>query len=885
MTTLRTELNNYIKKNKVLKNGFRFYLLIMVINGVTSGFLGMPDINSIASFDGISNINNGFSVLERSFMLLTTTVMMLPFFGQIYYSKITDKKNASFYSIVSNSRKDKIAKKKESVVAKIASSYLLKALKLYSATNVTIIGILLLTTIFATLGGGAVLATLAILVPTLIALSLIKSILQSATVLLYKGKLLSSLKDSLGITRALTNDQDEIKRSTVELFLRKSKSNFKSRKIVENAVTQLTSIKNITTDDNSLKNTLKHMLYQEQLQRARSLYLNPSQSIDLSSIKLANILPDGSDKAHFLKEIATSVDQQLEKSPLLGLDKMSKDFDKEKAKKILQTIHIFRKLIMSGHIDLAALKEKNINIGQTKDIVLDNDINKKLGLAEADDNSDVLNAVKAEIAEEIYLEKYANTNGIYYKDNHELQQKLQQGRFSIRTALELEKYINKYESSAAKSFYKTIASYLGFSNAIVNGMLTSAVTSVILQGILPYIIGISITNPIIILGIMLLTFIAGFMSSFIMTKPSMEKIGDSKDKDIIKSTIIANDNKMTAYETAVTAIVAFAAIGLSMLSSLKVYSLLIGVFSPMAAVIASIIIFIIGFIAISSLFQDNMNKSLLGSIRKKEFLQLYFPDENIKQEKLAKKHINEIILSGAIGISCSLMIWNILPQIVFAATLGIFAALLTNIIMIALTSNYYKSNNAIFNQAQERAAILVTFLYNGCLFISITSGIIAIIGSSPLAISLAMFIAAGVAILYSNFMWQSATNPSLLQEPLVDDSNNRQKDISKNNIIFNTFGYSAIFATALVTILLSVAPMIPLVPLCVIAVSSSLMYGFYVYSIHADVNDITQARIFVQDEDRQYKASEDIDKNISKKEPKEQPKIWQCISICLSFDK
>ena len=83
--TLSDALNAEIATTQKRKYAWVLFAFVAIANGFTSGLMGFPDLNAIASVDGIASTS--FPLVERIFMM-TASYYDAAFFQQLFKSNV-----------------------------------------------------------------------------------------------------------------------------------------------------------------------------------------------------------------------------------------------------------------------------------------------------------------------------------------------------------------------------------------------------------------------------------------------------------------------------------------------------------------------------------------------------------------------------------------------------------------------------------------------------------------------------------------------------------------------------------------------------------------------------------------------------------------------------
>jgi len=766
------DLNAAIKKDietsKKTKSFWYISIIIAVANGFTTGLLGFPDIGAIASVDGISHNIYAFKLSERIFMMVSTSLIMLPFFQQLFQPLVYDKVNLGI------DERNKEIRDNSALGAKIEKSKKNGALFYVKLIGYIISSAALSITIFATINYG-----LALLPFMLFALATTLTLWVLATNITTNRVKLQAGKDALEEKAEETSNESNsiIKNKTIHGFIIRTKAidsfkrRTKTKALIRSAISELTKIKHQSPSQEQVNDALFSIIYQAQLQRLRKAIKLGNGDIEKMTIThmCSYIKGDISPISNLYKQLQT-IDALVEDSPLykfeLEMEKESQDIQKQ----VLKDVALFRRyIIATGSL-----------IGDTNDDKTEEDrlLNGFLsGFNEIeserlkDNGGKSLHAIKAEIAEERRL----------YKDNldREFSIQLMQKRLNNRIDAEVYNHLDKVNNSS--NFFAKTGNVLGCLNALVNAAITAAVSSKIVLSILPIIFGISFTNPIAIAAIVGATCIAGFASSYNMTRPSIIRVFAKADRSQAKNKILGPDkNQKTEYFLNIA--VAIGALGLGVLSGMQVYSILL-VYLPPFALAAALVVGITSFIAVYSLLSDYSRATLEKFQKKAAFLQEYFPEEKEKSSAMDAIYRNEFMLSLVLGIATAMIVWPLIHQIVTAIVIGTCVMLFSGVLLGKTSEDQYNKPDVSRLNLIYQSGLTVTLLHSVCLLISVALGIYSIpmLSGTFIGSILAVAIGSTVAVLYFPSVWNTATSPDINFKTSIIDVKEAINNLSDDN--------------------------------------------------------------------------------------------------------
>ncbi|MEE3003405.1 MAG: hypothetical protein VX335_03540 [Pseudomonadota bacterium] len=739
---LSQALNHDIKTVDRKRSGWLVFLIIAVANGLTTGFLGFPDIGSIASVDNITNLSSGFSITDKVFMMAGTTLMMLPFFKQLFSAKVNEKVN-----IDNSSKRNEIIEDAESNASSIRG-------KLKNSPTLFLIdalGIALICGIF-----GATISLLinhgAIILPIMIMSQIVSIILYTNTKTFVRSILKNSLASEHKINKNIKSNDSEhennhsiLKRYLLNIKINSYKSSFKTKKIIRESIEELKILQFTQPSKIEIENSLFNSIYNKQISRYRSSIILGASDITLNQMQIAHMHSRISDKNHALSKLyqkLSGIDKVVEKSPLVRFQQvLHKEGNSDDLKEVLRVVSAFR----------AYLIDENIIINQNYNESV-SELLKKLDLKVDENNKFIKDAILAEISEEKQILDLSLSDAQNFT--------AMQTRFEERNELELETLL-KLENRGNNGIFAIIGNVIGTLNALVNGAITAAVIGKLIITLIPIIFGVSISSPLAIYAILGISCIAGFVSSFNITRKSIIKVFAKNDKDLISREILTK-SKIKQNNIYLKLAITIGAIGLGVLSGLQVYSILTAYLASVAFY-SAIVVGVTTVFAVYSLFSDYAINSIAKSKAKENFVATYFKNESKKMQSMSNIYMLEFILSLTLGVAVAIGVWAVFPHIVVVSMLGI-ATTFFSWQLIALTSNdHYKKEKILKLNFISKAGICITLLYTMCLMISVSCGIFSLGIFSINSINLLFSIGVGiiVASLYFPFVWNTATSPEL----------------------------------------------------------------------------------------------------------------------------
>jgi len=403
-------------------------------------------------------------------------------------------------------------------------------------------------------------------------------------------------------------------------------------------------------------------------------------------------------------------------------------------------------------------------------------------------------AINAEIAEE---KRVANTSL-----SREMQLQAMYNRVIARSDAETKRLQETTHNPQPWWKFAYLGNALGVINAFVNAAINGAVSGKIILLILPVVFGLSITNPILLYSIVGATCIAGFTSSFLITRQSIVGVFRKIDEENNRTRLIKRPVKTISTAWWLTPMVAIAASGLGILSGMQVYYILL-IYLPGMALAASITVGTISLIAIFALFVDYARASIDKYKKSEDFLQEYFPAEAHKAEAVNTIYRQEMIVSLATGIATGLLLWQWFPQhIVMVSVVGL-ASFCATWMLIGTTSNdlYQKKGINRLNMV-AKSGFSITLLYCICLMVAVALGIcsIPLLSGNMIGTLVALSISTIVASLYFPYVWNSATSPDImLQVPVIDakdpSSTDKAPFIARHPLIISLAISSVLFTS------------------------------------------------------------------------------------------
>lgn len=762
-------LQHDIKTKKRTKNGWYIFIVVALINGITTGFLGFPDIGDIASVDNISNLTSGFSLYDKIFMMVSTSLMMWPFFQQIFAGKVYEKVQQDAY----NKREEIINDPDNFLRQGIKHS---KALFIYDIISTIIVTAVIGSALGIAIQYGTALISFFIVV-TLVSLSLLK---------IGRDFLKSYVKNNIATEHYKEQKpKDKTKVFLANTQLSRFKSHSKTKSIIRQAISEIKFIQHTHPNQEEVYNALFNSIYEVQLQRYRMAILKGNSETTLEHMSITNMARKHT-TSHLSKLYMNlaGIDNIVASSPLLVLQKKIYDVyekDSDKYKNLLKEISSFR----------ASIINKGIVIKPETTVTK---------LVEGITDPLLIDAIIAEIEEE---------KGLYSKDHDDhFAFKLMQRRFENRNNFEFNMLL-ELEQHNEKSAYFWVGNIIGTLNALVNGAITAAVVGKLIMFLFPILFGFTISNPITLGIIFASTAIVGFYSSFSLTRKSMVRVFKKMEYEAKKDKVVINSNMKNNNYALKTAIIV-AAIGLGLLSGLQVYMLL-GLYYHTAAIYAGVIVCIASMFAIYSLFTDYANAQIKNLEEKDNFIATYFPKENEKNKVINKVYSWNYALSLIIGVAVATLIHVIYPHIIVCCTLGMFAVFLSGYTINTVTNDQYKKPNVHKLNMYAKSGACITMLYSGCLMASVASGIfkLSIISFMPANLMFAVAIGLIVAALYFPYVWNTATAPEInFTDTIIDigKNDNQDKSLLSENITLITFLFSLIIC---VSIFFTISTFIP----------------------------------------------------------------------------
>ena len=334
-------------------------------------------------------------------------------------------------------------------------------------------------------------------------------------------------------------------------------------------------------------------------------------------------------------------------------------------------------------------------------------------------------ALEAEIAEEQYLHNQF-FNGEDTQCNH-----IQIDRFAAHTATENTWILSNY---TLNKWYGWVGEAAGTFNAVINAAITAAVTATMIQALIPLVFGLTITNPLVTGIILLCAAVAGFTSSYTLTRTSivsnLKKLGRTKlEKQILKQT------KQTSLNDRLIEIVSIiGGIGLGVLSGLQVQSLVLIYLGTNMAIAAGLIVGAATFLAVYSLFYEYNKAAYANDQKNTRYLATFFPDEHINHQKIQRIKWHERIVGISAALLTGLLVMVNTGTIVVASTTAIGALYLTKLVLAkySLRGIYKKPKQTLRNLLAE-SGLTLTIVHATCLCISVSLGMASVLGTSVLS--------------------------------------------------------------------------------------------------------------------------------------------------------
>lgn len=762
--TFSDALNKEISTTEQRKKSWLIFAFIAAANGFTSGLMGFPDLNALGHLDGLALNQFWFSVTERVFMMVASGFMMLPFFQQLFKSNVYQT-----YHERSLIRSQQIRKK----------SPLGQALEksknqggLYTANLFLISGI---TTIISYIISAVILHHV-INIP-LIALSFMGIILIHQVAIYgikrhIKKQVSAATLHSFNST--LSYEEATVK---VETAIARFVSQKRTETIIRKAILQLKSIKFAKPSEEELRSALIKTIYAAQLERFRTQI---SQGGKLSPCSIEYVKQRyalGSDY-HTILDNISSVDSMVMQSPLLKFEAAmlmaSKREEKIDKATLYQDLQDFRQWAVDNQSMISGIKANPFPDRE---------------LSEWSEK-----AIEAEIAEE---KRVDNTSL-----SREMRLQAMYNRVIARSDAETKRLQETTHNPQPWWKFAYLGNALGVINAFVNAAINGAVSGKIILLILPVVFGLSITNPILLYSIVGATCIAGFTSSFLITRQSIVGVFRKIDEENNRTRLIKRPVKTISTAWWLTPMVAIAASGLGILSGMQVYYILL-IYLPGMALVASVTVGTISLIAIFALFVDYARASIDKYKKAEDFLQEYFPAEAHKAEAVNTIYRQEMIVSLAAGIATGLLLWQWFPQhIVMVSVVGL-ASFCATWMLIGTTSNdlYQKKGINRLNMV-AKSGFSITLLYCICLMVAVALGIcsIPLLSGNMIGTLVALSISTIVASLYFPYVWNSATSPDImLQVPVIDakdpSSTDKAPFIARHPLIISLAISSVLFTS------------------------------------------------------------------------------------------
>jgi hypothetical protein len=746
---LTNALNSETKTTNRLKSGWYIYVIIAIVNGLTTGFIGFPDIGDIASVDNISNITSGFSIFDKLFMMISTSFMMWPFFQQIFISKVNDKVNVEIH-------------KKRELIVNNKNNTLRMGLKdssvlfIYDIISIIILSSLIGVSLGVSLKYGTALISFFII-----------STLASLVILKYSRELVKTyVKNNIEKKYDSNSNDKYLLNVKVPLPIKKIMSKYKSdnetKSIIRSAINELKIIKHSHPTQEEINQALFYSIYHKQLDRVRAAIGNGTYNYHMSITSLAS--RNKKSDNYQLYAILSKIDEAIDNSELVKVARIIKqaknNHDDIKEDVILNEISQFRaKILKDGTI----ISSREVIIK-----LLEND--SSIGI--------IYELKKAELFEELDLYNANLSN----KQNYKLMKK----RFNDRNNFELDKLIANEKREEGYIFI-WFGNILGGLNAIVNGIITAAVVGKLLVILMPILIGTTITNPLILWTTFAAVAGVGCYTSFSITRESMIKVFSKIDREIIKDTIVEktkDDNNRILLRIAVI----IGSMGLATLSGLQVFNILhlyIGNF----ALYAAISVATTTLIAVYSLFSDYAEVTLVKKAKNELYIEAFFQNEHNKNNVLNKIYNWNFIISVFIGIATATTLQMIYPHIVVSCTIGIFSTFFSGLVISNTTNDQYKKENINKLNTISKAGLCITLLYTGCLMASVSSAIfkLYIISYAPANIFLAITVGLIVAALYFPYVWNTATSTENNFTDTIIEIKSSNSEIEESTLKKNSF--------------------------------------------------------------------------------------------------
>jgi hypothetical protein len=738
---LSDALNKEITTTTRRKKTWVIFALIAAANGFTSGLMGFPDLNVIAHMDGMPINHFWFSLTERICMMIASGFMMLPFFQQLFKSNVYQTYHERSLSRTQEIRKNSALGKALANSQKAGSLYMAS---LFLASSLAIITSYVISSIVLH----------HILNMPLIALCFAGVILihQIATYTIkryIKKQVSAATLHTFDITLSHKEAKEKVATAIARFVSQK-----RTETIIRKAILQLRSIKFVKPSEEELRHALIKTIYAAQLERFRTQI---SQGGKLSPCRIEYLKQQyASDSDYYtILDHIRSVDSMVMQSPLLQFEaemlmasKREEQIDKAT---LYQDLHNFRQWA----VDNAVMISEATTYLSTQGDKLSKWSRK---------------AIEAEIAEEKRLDNQ--------KSPIATRQKAMLNRCIARSDAETARL--QAIQAAKQPWWKFayLGNTLGIMNAVVNAIINGAVSGKIILLILPVVFGLSITNPILLYTIISATCIAGFTSSFLITRQSIVGVFRKIDEKNIRNRLIKKPLSLATSSWWLTPLVAVAATGLGILSGMQVYYILM-IYLPGFALAASLIVGAISFIAIFSLFLDYARASLDQQQKTQDFLEIHFPAESQKAQAAHKIYRQELIASVAASIAIGLLLWQWFPQHIVMVSLVALASFCATWILIGTGSNdlYQKSGINRLNMI-AKWGFSITLLYCICLMMAVSLGIysIPLLSGNMVGTLVALSVSTIVAGLYFPYVWNTATSPDInLPVSIIDTADTDSK--------------------------------------------------------------------------------------------------------------
>lgn len=796
--TLSDALNAEIATTQKRKYAWVLFAFVAIANGFTSGLMGFPDLNAIASVDGIASTS--FPLVERIFMMTASCLMMLPFFQQLFKSNVYQNYHQRSLNRMQEIRKNsKLGKELEKSQRQ---------------------GLLLWADCFCI-----------VIISSIIAYTITAAIIHSAInipsiALLLVGVLLVHRIATHLIKRKIKNASNKINLNKKhEQMVLAFASRKRTENIIKQAIHKLKLLQFVKPTDEQLIDALKREIYPVQLERYRS-QVNQKMWLH-SSIYYLKSKYDKNDPYHkFILNNIHKLDRFIAASPLLKFEiEMQKGKDADK-KVIYQSLQHFRQW---------AIDNKQII---KKDTACETLLTEFLQKHSADISDEFSKkAIIAEIEEE---KSFKSWNPDLEHLETEVQLQAMKNRMIARSDAETARLEETADHNSSWFKFAHFGNVLGVINALVNAAITGAVSGKIILFILPIVFGISITNPIIISAIVGAACIAGFSSSFLITRQSIIKVFKKIDDYKMRRRLIANPIKKEAMPWWLTPLVALSAIGLGVLSGIQVYYILM-IYMPSIAVPAGIFVGAISVVAVFSLFLDYTSALVDKHKKTQAFLQEHFPEEAKKSQVTSAIYRNEIIVSLVVSIAIGVLLWQSFPLHIVMVSMVSLASFCATWLFIGTTSNdLYQKDGINTLNLTSKLGFGVTLLYCFCLMVAVTSGINALpfFTGNIMGTIAAGSIGLMVAGLYFIYVWNTATAPhNNRQESII----NTQTTEAKQNApllsrLPNLISF-VIFSVLFVSVWWSSITLLPPFYATLLAIMISVPTG---YMINKDILNIAQ---------------------------------------------